>query len=206
MRQSELEKRPGIADEVCNLLAAGTAVVRACQKVGITDRTFYNWKRRGMDEAARLAAQADPDRAVLGKREQAQRAREAPYLQFFQAVTRAEAQASIHATTVLRQGMLPSQEVQETTETVTETRLTKDGKPYEYKKAVTRRTVITRPGDWRAALEYLKRRDTDDWTEHTVVRSETKTPEGERCPTPVAITIVPPPPLPECVTDNGDSG
>lgn len=39
----------------------------------------------------------------------------------------------------------------------------KAGKPYTYRKTVTKRTVAHMPGDWRAAAEYLARRDPDNW-------------------------------------------
>lgn len=192
-RPSKLTER--VQNELCRLLTAGVVIERACETVGIDDSTYRLWRIRGRKEAERRERPGIKPGTDKWTQEE-------PYFAFFTATSRAIAEAEVNATLVLRQGMLPQDIVTETTETVTETRLTKDGKPYQYTRTVTRREVRHQGGDWRAAIEWLKRRRSTDWAEHTVLRSEDK--EGR--PSPVAITIVPPPPLPECVTDNGDSG
>ncbi len=85
------------------------------------------------------------------------------YADFVEATTRAQADGLIRAAVAFRQGMNPSESVATATETFEETRLDKKGKPYTYRKTVTKRTVTQTPGDWRAAMEYLARRDPENW-------------------------------------------
>lgn len=180
-RPTLLEKNPGLQDKIAEMLAAGVTVRDVCASVNISERSYYGWRQRGEMELERRSSPRVKKGTATWNREQ-------PFVQFFQATTRAEGQARIHATTGLEKGMLPSKEIHRTTETVTETRLKKDGTPYDYTKTIVRETVIERPGDWRAALEYLKRRDSLHWSEHTVLRGE----DAEGKPTPVPIMIVEP--------------
>jgi hypothetical protein len=72
--------------------------------------------------------------------------------------------------------MNPADIVTEHTETTTETRLRtikrEDGSteqiPYEHTKETVKRIVSHQPGDWRAAMEYLARRDPAKWARQKV--------------------------------------
>lgn len=129
---------------IIKLLSDGATVTDTCAHVGIHKQTFYNWLERGEAD--------DPD-----------------YVDFFDAVTRAYNAAKVTAIGTLKVAMLPRVETQMVTKTYTETRLGKDGEPYEYKEVT--RTVTKTPmlGDWRAAVEYLKRRFPEEWTDHVHV-------------------------------------
>ena len=67
-----------------------------------------------------------------------------------------------------------------TTKTTTETRLRKvintDGaieeKPYQWTKTETTEAIIHHPPDWRAGIEYLKRRDSANWSDKITVTIE----------------------------------
>jgi hypothetical protein len=131
--------------KIVGLLEKGATDKDACTSVGIDESTFYLWLKDGKE-------QKSPEK-----------------IEFLEAVTRARAKVNVLATNTLRLGMLPTELETETTETITETRLKKDGTLYEYQKTTTRKSVATQPGDWRAAVEWLKRRDPEHWTDHVVV-------------------------------------
>ena len=168
-----------LQEEVCNHLGAGCTIRDVCDKLGFDDSTFYNWRKRGKAEIARRANARVRDHTQLWDAEQ-------PYVEFFEATTRAQASANVNAVLALRAGFVPSETVTETTETFTETRLDKEGKPYQYTRTVQRKTKTKNPGDWRAAESFLKRRDPTNWSEHTVLRGE----DDQGKPGPIPITFV----------------
>jgi hypothetical protein len=145
-----------LQEKIVTRLSAGATIQATCDSVGIKKQTFYNWMKRGEKE------------------------KEGEFFDFFDAATRAIADGLITATIRFREGMNPSQQEAVTTETSIETRLRKvkttDGKiveePYEYKKTVTRKTVTHVPGDWRAAMEYLARRDPENWARQAPQKHE----------------------------------
>jgi hypothetical protein len=130
---------------IIELLEIGATDKDTCAAVGISETAFYGWLKDGKENKS-------PEK-----------------VEFLKAVTRARAQVNLIATDSLRNGMLPTLVKSETTETIRETRLNKSGQPYTYEKVVSRRTITEQPGDWRAAVEYLKRRDPEHWTDHVVV-------------------------------------
>ena len=135
---------PDLAAEIVKLLQSGCIIEDVCSKVGISPSTYHAW--------------------MVGHSE------------FSEMVKRAKAEANVGATLSLRKAMMPHDVHSNTTKTITETRLRKvRGKegvsevPYEYKK-VERSDTITNEFDWRAALEFLKRRDPDNWSEKLIIR------------------------------------
>lgn len=119
-------------------LKTGATVEDVCVSVGIHKSSFYDWLKRGETG-------------------------EAPYSDFSDAVTRAQQDAKMAAIKTLRTAMDPFTETTKVTETFSETRIGRDGLPYEYKRVKQSVTKVRRQGDWRAALEYLKRRHYDEW-------------------------------------------
>jgi len=98
---------------------------------------------------------------------------------FLATVTRAEGQARFHATLAIKNAVKGTEQTTTHNETVTETRLRKvktiEGiieQPYEYTRTVRGTTVIKFPPDWRAAIEYLKRRDPEHWSDRLNVKQE----------------------------------
>lgn len=125
-------------------IAAGVKVVDACAHVGVSEASYYNWLARG-------------------------KAGEEPFVEFLEAIHRAQGEAKVTAIETLRTAMQPYNQTQTVTETLVETRLARDGTPYNYTRTTTRKTVTRFQGDWRAAVEYLKRRYPGEWSEHVQV-------------------------------------
>lgn len=147
-RKSKLT--PDTQARIVQLLEVGCTIEDACDQVGVSFQTYYNWRNRG-------------ELATSGI-----------YLEFFEATTRAASRARVAAVTAIRSALTTQQQVTDTTETVTETKLRKihkDGavieEPYTYTKTVTRNSVTKLPPDFRAGVEYLKRRDKANWSERT---------------------------------------
>lgn len=130
--------------KIVKLLKTGATVADTCQHIGIHRDTFYDWLKRG-------------------------EAGEPKYSEFSDAVTRAFAAAKVTAIGALRNAMTPYTQKARTVETLTETKLTRKGEPYEYTKRHESETVTTFAGDWRAAVEYLKRRFPDEWSEKRIL-------------------------------------
>lgn len=186
-RTCKLELYPDLQTQITNLLKTGVTVEDACSKVGIDDSTYYLWRKRGKAEYDRRANEKD---TPTSKKIRARRAREQLYLDFFEATTRAQADARINAVVTLRTAMMPHDEETETVEEFSETRLDRDGKPYTYTRRVVRKTKTGKQGDWRAALEYLRRRDPEHWTEQLNLAGPE--PGGA-----IPITFIAAPPKPE---------
>lgn len=146
-RKSKLN--PTIQQDIVNLLTIGATIEDACARVGISPPTFYNWVNAG------------------------QSAESGAHFEFFNAVTHAQSSARVKAVAAIRNAIVGAEQNDDTTETVTEIRLrkSKEGEqvPYEYTKTVRRKTVVNYPPDWRAAIEYLKRRDNKNWSDRVQV-------------------------------------
>lgn len=140
---------PTIQQEIVNLLSIGATIEDACARTGIGVSTFYDWLERGAKNA------------------------NTPFAEFSEAITRAQAVARTNAVIAIRTAVIGTEQTTDDNETVTETRLRKgkEGEqvPYEYTKTVKRRTVTKLPPDWRAAIEYLKRRDNKNWSDRVQV-------------------------------------
>lgn len=134
-------------------LKTGATINDVCSSVGIGKATYYQWLEIG--EAA-LAGEPHP-RMPEGEAEQKL------FADFADAVTRAQSDAKHAAIKTLRAAMNPYTETHKFTKSFKETRLKRDGTAYEYKREEASKTTIRRQGDWRAALEYLKRRHYDEW-------------------------------------------
>jgi peptidoglycan hydrolase-like protein with peptidoglycan-binding domain len=148
---------PELHKHIIGLITAGVTDKAMCEAVGISHESYYNWMERGQKEIERLnRSRAD---SVEPKET------EKVFVDFFEGVTRARGNAIANAVLALRQGMMPNEAREESVETFSETRIDKDGKPYTYTKTTQKTKVIKNPSDWRAAVEYLKRRDRDNWSE-----------------------------------------
>lgn len=162
---------PELHKAIVDSLTLGCPIVDACQHVGITETTFYNWRNRGQAELARLEEPKARERQS-----------EAPFVKFFEDTTRAQAEARRAAVASIRQayGLRGITTENVTTKTVSETKLRKkrlpDGtvveEPYTWTRTETTKTVSQYPSDWRAAMEFLKRRDKENWSDKIVVSIE----------------------------------
>jgi len=130
-----------LADEICQLLSTGALIEDVSLKLGFSRNTFTNWCNKYPDFGAK--------------------------------VNKAMADAKIGANVVIRRAMAPYDETTVTTKTRTETKLkrNKDGsqEPYNWVSTTQLNTVTHHQGDWRAALEFLKRRDPEHWADRLIV-------------------------------------
>ncbi|MGB1287145.1 MAG: hypothetical protein ACPG7F_11470 [Aggregatilineales bacterium] len=146
---------------ITEALSAGATIAATCANVNIGESTYFSWLERGEKELKRREGK----RVREGTREWV---REQTFVEFLEAVTRAKASGLVQAAAKFRAGFEEYERVTITKETVTETRLDKDGKPYEYTKTVEKEVTVYEPGDWRAAMEYLARRDPDNWARQRI--------------------------------------
>lgn len=86
-RKSKLT--PEIKDEFVRLISSGVYMRQACEFIGVAEQTVYNWMARGSNELLRL--ENNPKSKVSKKEE--------PFVEFFQAVKKADTQAEIRAVT-----------------------------------------------------------------------------------------------------------
>lgn len=76
-----------VQSELSRLIGAGVYMRQACEFVGISEQTIYNWMGRGSTEILRL--EADPKARPLAK--------EAPYVEFFKKIKKAENASEVRA-------------------------------------------------------------------------------------------------------------
>lgn len=158
-RKSKLT--PTLQKQIVKLLQQGNSVEDVCSQIGISDRTYYNWRERGEAAAKQLdddsAAETPPD--------------EIPFLQFFQATTRALQNAKVKAVGALYKAIEGFKTVEKSTVVFKETRYhkpKKDGdepEPYDYVETKTTTKIIQHAPDAHTAIEYLKRRFPDEWSD-----------------------------------------
>ena len=141
-RPTKLDKK--LQTKIVKLLKTGVTVRDMCAHVGIAESTYYDWMARG-------------------------EAGEDLFSEFAEAVSRALGDAKVVAIGTLRSAMSPYTQKASTTETFTETRVGRDGKPYDYVRKLERETVTLFQGDWRAAVEYLRRRFPEEWGDKSQV-------------------------------------
>lgn len=74
-----------LQQKITDLVRRGNYIETACSSVGIAKRTYYNWKNRGKDEIERVESNS---RYRIRKKEK-------PYVEFYRAIKKAEAEAEI---------------------------------------------------------------------------------------------------------------
>lgn len=141
-RPTKLNKK--LQTQIVKLLKTGVTVRDMCTHIGIAESTYYDWMARGEagDEA---------------------------FSEFSETVSRALGDAKVVAIGTLRSAMSPYTQKATSTETFTETRIGRDGKPYDYVRKTERETVTLFQGDWRAAVDYLRRRFPEEWGDKSQV-------------------------------------
>lgn len=145
---------PELRQKIIERLQAGATIKATCESVGLGTSTYYEWLDIGRAHLSGETHYRMP-RNLVERQDLAD---------FAEATTRAIADAFIHASIAFKQGMSPSKTVATTSETTEETRVNpKTGELYTYRKTINRTTTTQAPGDWRAAMEYLARRDPEEW-------------------------------------------
>lgn len=150
---------PEKAKLIVERLRAGGTRKDAAESVGIWYNTFLTWLEKG-------AKQKDGE-----------------FHEFYEAVTQAEAEAALRFTAIIAKAAngYDAGEVTRTVKTVFRVKRTRhpNGLVVEEPVAlqeVTETTVSKREFDWRAALEWSKRRRPEDWSEK--IKQEHSGPDG----------------------------
>lgn len=141
---------PEVVKKITDALRVGNTRKAAAEASGISESLFYEWIKKG--EAARNG----------------------PFLEFLEAVTRAEAECEVQNVAIIKKAAAgwETRTVRTKTQTVEEITVDGSGKPIAgadgkpLKTVTTQTETITTEGkefDWRAALEWLKRRKRADW-------------------------------------------
>ena len=141
-RPTKLNKT--LQSKLVKLLRAGVSIADACAHVGLGERTFYDWMARGESG-------------------------EDDFSQFSQDINRARNNAKVTAIDTLHSAAMPYKTRTVYKEHVVETRLKRNGEPYDYRHTSEHETINYFPGDWRAAVEHLKRRYPDEWSEKRIL-------------------------------------
>lgn len=151
-----------LQEQIIELLAIGVPDDAMCQQVGISKSSFYNWLKwgRGYEAGGKNGETITVDEQVI----ELPKSGKGKFLAFLDAVTRARGTAKVHAIDAIHEAIGGQEQVTTIDEFVSETRLKKDGTEYEYKKRVQKTVTTQQPADWRAAIEYLERRDPDHWS------------------------------------------
>lgn len=92
-RNSKLTEE--VQTEFTRLIAQGIFVRQACEFIGISEQTIYNWMARGSSEILRL--ENNPRSKPIAK--------EAPYVEFFRQVKKAENTAEVRSVTQWQQAI-----------------------------------------------------------------------------------------------------
>jgi len=76
-KQSKLQKNPELVDKVSDRLSAGDTVAEACAEVNqLSERSFYEWRRRGQEESdtvfSRFLHETTRARKGAGRQDRAQ--------------------------------------------------------------------------------------------------------------------------------------
>jgi len=159
-----------VYQDIVDALETGATDVDVCTYVGIGQTTFYEWIAIG----DAVIAGGDHERMPERQDEQAL------FAEFAKAVSRARGSAKITAIGTLHAAMKPFTEISTSVKTYSETRLRKDidkttgqlvDVEYTYREKTTTRTRTRRQGDWRASVEYLRRRHKTEWGDNVDVTS-----------------------------------
>lgn len=84
-RNTKLTKE--VQDELARLIGAGVYMRQACEFVGLSEQTIYNWMMRGSTEILRL--ESDPKARPLAKEE--------PFVEFYKKIKKAENASEVRA-------------------------------------------------------------------------------------------------------------
>lgn len=143
---------PEACEKIVNALRVGNTRRASALGAGISEALFYEWLKKG------------------GK------AKSGEFLEFLEAVTRAEAECEIQNVAILKKAAAGYKSRIVTTKTKSHTEIVRkadgepltdaEGNPKTVVVAVTETTIRESDEfDWRAALEWLKRRNPADWSE-----------------------------------------
>lgn len=171
VRHSKLT--PAVHAQIVQALEAGAYARTACDLVGIGETTFYRWLQRGeqaehdlqhpprLDDIADNVPEEERARLLRERRRAwaAQAREDRPYREFREAVTRASARAEVTALATVRTAALQAQQA---------VVVRKQGGVEEVVM------VADHGARTRAAIEFLKRRFPDRWTDRQRIETDAK--------------------------------
>lgn len=141
-----------LESKIAEYLSGGSTIKDACAAVGIGEATYYEWVNK--------------------------------FPEFSEIATRAQAIARQRAIEAIRLALNVTEQKTETTELIKETRLRtvkrtlENGSvvveqvPYTHERMIAKTSTTKIPPDWRAGVEYLKRRDKEHWSEKQTIELE----------------------------------
>lgn len=159
---------------ICAAIARGVGYEPAARLAGITYQAFRNWIKRAEAEIERLQTPRTRPKAS-----------EQPYVEFFEAVQRAEAEGENTNADIVGEAARGGQTV---TKTEKYQKRVFDKKSQSFvvvEETETTKTETAAP-DWRAAAFILERRHPDRWGRQ--VKTELSGPGGQ--PVPIQITTI----------------
>lgn len=169
----KLKLTSALQEEIVDALSAGAYASTACEYVGLSEPTFYRWLQLGeqgekdllhppkLEDTPDTIAYDDRYRLLAERRRQwAKRARESrPFREFREAVTRASARAEVSALATLRTTV--SAAVRPVVVPIGQGKSEVELIPDHEARA-------------KAAIEFLKRRFPDRWTDRQRIESDSK--------------------------------
>lgn len=163
---------PDTAQTIIDHIAGCATYKAAAEAAGISYDTFNNWMRRGRED--RAWCDAHPNACVLME--------ELAFVQFFDAVTRAQARALTGASRSVHEGFMGAVAREFVREVITEPVRDKAGnlvleannEPKMFTRTIEREVVKQKEPDWRAGIEFLKRRDPENWSDKLIIEAMIK--------------------------------
>lgn len=134
---------PGVHTGLVDRTRVGVPVAVAAESAGISARTFRDWMQRGRAERDRL-----DDQVLNGVENPQPDALNRPYLELFDAIMEARAQAAVRAVASVQRAAQGGFVIEETTRTCRDP---------ETGRLVEETTIKRAAPDWRAAAWYLER-------------------------------------------------
>lgn len=141
-RPTKLNK--ALQNQLVKLVKMGVTVADACAHVGISEAIFYIWMSNGS-------------------------AGDVGYVEFFEDINRARNAAKVTAIRTLHAALSPTVGKSVIVDTFTETKVDTFGHETKHTTVKEHEVTTTYPADWKAAVEYLKRRFPGEWSEKRIL-------------------------------------
>lgn len=148
---------PEVHEKLIDATRVGSPMSVAAAYVGISERAFQVWMKRGFEEDAHIADGGTPHES------------EAPFYELFKEVSEARSAAAVRASTLIQRASIGG--------VVTEETVKKYRDP-ETGAVVEETTVKRTPPDWRAAAWYLERQHPLHFGRQNQVQMELSGPGG----------------------------
>lgn len=144
------------------LLERGGTDADACEQMGLSKARFYTYLQtgramKGLEAMPKVAPEPGEKRELC--------------LEFLEVVTRARATARLRAAETITRAIEGAESGKRTVTTLREIRLDSENKPYVYERETIVEEIYKTAPDWRAAIEFLARRDKPNWSERIEIQA-----------------------------------